>query len=231
MGSLVSYAVHERVAVVSMERPEKRNAPTLEMFAALGEAAAATAADADVGAVLLRGRQEVLSAGIDLDALGELASGDGLARVAKLQAALTRFEEADKPTIAAIEGHCYGAGAQLAAACHLRAVAPSAAISIMETRWGLLPDLGGTYRFPRLVGLGRATELAVTGRTVGQEEALRIGLAERSLDASDLEAHAVALAEELAAEAEAQAACLASADFHEAVAARRERRAPSFTGR
>jgi enoyl-CoA hydratase/carnithine racemase len=258
MGSLVGYAVDGGVAVVSMQRSEKRNALDPEMFPELGEAADAAGADDEVGAVLVRGEHGVFSAGIDLDVVGRLASVESaMSEVAELQAAFTRFGEMDKPTIAGIEGHCYGAAAQLAAACHLRAVAPSAEIAVMEARWGLVPDLGGTYRLSRLLGLGRATELAATGRIVGHDQALAIGLADVSLGAAGPGAQALAYAQRLAsgpaavrklprllrenldrsreaalaAEADAQTACLASTDFREAIRARQEGRPATFVGR
>lgn len=257
MGSVVSCVVDDNVAIISMERYEKRNALDLEMFRQLGEAAQAAAADERVGAVLVRGQHGVFSTGIDLEVLGGLATDGDVNQIGELQAVLTQFEEIDKPTLAAVEGYCYGAAAQLAAACHLRAVAPSAAISIMEARWGLVPDLGGTYRLPRLIGLGRATELAVTGRTVGHDEALAIGLAELSLGEADPPQQALTLAGQLtggpaavrklprllrenlgrsrdaalAAEADTQRACLGSADFQEAIRARQEGRPPRFVGR
>jgi enoyl-CoA hydratase/carnithine racemase len=173
--------------------------------------------------------------------------------ITRLQDAFTAFEELDVPTLAAIEGPCFGAGLQLALACHLRAVAPDASMSIMETRWALIPDLGGTYRLPRLVGLGRATELTLTARRVAADEAVRIGLAEVRFD--DLEgAHALArrlasgpgavrraprlLRENLdrdrtvalAAERAAQLECIAGPDFAEAVAAEIEGREPRYVG-
>lgn len=255
---VVSYAVIDRVAVVTIERPEVRNAMDLAVIDALGVAARRAADDRDAGAVLVRGRGDSFSTGLDTSLFGELPD-DGLDRdlVGRLQASFTAFEECDKPTVAAIEGHCLGGGLQLAAACHLRAVAPDAELAVLERRWGLVPDLGGTWRLPRLVGLGRATELAVTARRVGADEALMMGLAEIALDGGDPAGDALERAAELAAapgavrrvprlmrenlgrdreaglaaEAEAQMACLSGPDFAEAVAAALEGREPEFVGR
>lgn len=251
----VQYEVSDRVAVVTIDRPQKRNAMDLEVFEQLGQAARRAGEDETAGAVLVRGAGETFSSGIDVGVLGSQLGDGGVEEgfIAGLQDALTAFEEMDKPTLAAIDGPCFGAGLQLAIACHLRAVAPGASLSVMEVRWALVPDLGGTWRLPRLIGVGRATELALTGRRVDAEEAVRIGLAEVTVASVD-EAFelAVRLArgpgavrriprlvrenaerprdEGLAAERAAQLACIGGPDFREAVAAQLERREPDYTG-
>lgn len=254
----VSYAVTDGVAVITIERPDVRNAMDLAVFDALGEQAGRAAGDGDVGAVLVRGRGGTFSTGIDTTLLGDVPEDQPPRElIGRLQASFTAFEDCDKPTVAAIEGPCLGAGLQLALACHLRAVAPDAELAVLESRWALVPDLGGTWRLPRLVGLGRATELAVSARRIDAGEALAIGLASVALDGADphRDAHAYAarlaagpgavrrvprlLRENLrrdrtaalAAEAEAQMACLSGPDFAEAVAAAGEGRPPEFVGR
>jgi enoyl-CoA hydratase/carnithine racemase len=251
----VRYELHDGVAVVTIDRPAKRNAMDLSVFEGLGEAAERAAADDGAGAVLVRGEGGTFSSGIDVGVLGSQLAQGGVEEpfIADLQASFTAFEELDKPSIAAIEGPCFGAGLQLAIACHVRAVAPDAILSVMEVRWALVPDLGGTWRLPRLVGTGRATELALTGRRVDADEAVRIGLAEASVgDADDAFALAARLArgpgairrvprlmrenaersrdEGLAAERAAQLACIAGPDFQEAVAAALEGREPQYRG-
>jgi enoyl-CoA hydratase/carnithine racemase len=254
----VSYEVVDGVAHVTIERPEKRNAMTLEVFDALSERAAEAADDPAVGAVVVAGRGGSFSSGIDVEVFGaQVGGGLDPSFVRRLQAAFTAYEELDVPTIAAIEGHCLGAGIQLAAACHLRAVAPGAELCVLETSWGLIPDLGGTWRLPRLIGAGRTTELVLTARRVGAEEALAIGLAEVELPAAGAQeaAHRYAArlaagpgavrraprlirengdrdrTSALAAEIEAQLACTSGPDFTEAVTARLTGREPRFTGR
>ena len=268
--SEVSYEVVDGVAHVTLDRPDKRNAMDLEVFAQLAECAARIQADDAVGAVVVAGRGGTFSAGLDLATLGGLltsgtAGTDGAdagpaldpALVARLQATFTAYEELDVPVLAAIEGHCLGGGIQLAAACHLRAVAPTASIAVLEARWGLVPDLGGTYRLPRLVGPGRATELAMTARTFDAEEAVRIGFAELTLPEEDPQAaaheHAARWASgpgsvrrlprlvrenlgrertaALGAEIAAQVAAVAGPDVREAITAHLEGRTPRFVGR
>lgn len=258
MAEAVSYEVVDGVARIVIERPEVRNAMSLEVFDQLRERAAEAGADDRVGAVLVSGDGGVFSSGIDVSILGGQAE-DGITGelVERLQSSFTAYEELDKPTVAVVEGYCFGAGLQLAAACHLRAVAPSAELCVMEARWGLVPDLGGTYRLPRLVGLGRATELVLTARRFGAEEALANGFAQLTLSDEDprgeAHAHAARLAAgpgalrraprllrenlardrsaALAAEAATQIACIEGHDFGEAVAAHLEERPPEFVGR
>jgi enoyl-CoA hydratase/carnithine racemase len=264
VSEVVSYEVIDGVAHVTIERPEVRNALSLEVFDQLRERAEEAAADDRVGAVLLRGRGGVFTSGLDTSVFGaQAASGDdaegitGHDFIARLQASFTAYETIDKPTVACVEGYCFGGGIQLAAACHLRAVAPDAQLSVLEARWGLVPDLGGSWRLPRLIGLGRATELTLTARRVDADEAVAIGLAEWRLTQEDpaAEAHervarlaagpgAVRRAprllrenwgrdrdDALRAEAETQLACLGGPDFVEAVTASLERRDPVFVGR
>jgi enoyl-CoA hydratase/carnithine racemase len=257
---VVSLEVVDRVAHVRIERAAKRNAMSLEVFDQLTARAAAIAADASIGAVVVSGRDGVFSAGIDISVLGTGLGDDGgidPAFVDRLQSAFTAYEDLDVPTIAAIEGYCFGAGIQLALGCHLRAVAPDAKLSVMERRWGLIPDLGGTVRLPRLIGPGRATELIITARTFDAEEALRLGVAEIALPAADpLDAahryaaelaagpgavrHVARLVREnlgrsrtegLAAEVAAQQRVTAGPDTAEALAAGLEGREPRFVGR
>ena len=257
MAEVVRYEVVDGVAVVTIDRPDVRNALSREVFEQLPERAAKAGEDDTVGAVLLRGADGNFSSGLDVSMMGELASEVDHAFIASLQDSFTAFEDLDKPTVALVEGYCLGGGIQLAAACHVRIVAPSARISVLERRWGLVPDLGGTYRLPRLVGQGRATELILTARTVEAEEALAIGLGEVAVGADDPYGEALAWTATLAAgpgavrrtprlvrenvtrtrdgamkaERDAQLECIAGPDTTEAAVAWFEKRDPQFSGR
>lgn len=257
MSEQVSYEVADGVARITIERPEVHNALSLEVFEQLHAQAVRAGDDDQVGAVLLSGRGGSFSSGLDVSVMGQLGAAVDHDFITGLQDAFTAFEELDKPTVAAIEGYCYGGGIQLAAACHVRAVAPTARISVLERRWGLVPDLGGTWRLPRLVGLGRATELVMTARKVDATEALAMGLAEVELPADDPQGAAFAWTRRLAAgpgavrraprllrenlgrsredalhaERETQLACLSGPDVAEAVGAHLEGRDPAFVGR
>ncbi|MEX0659377.1 MAG: enoyl-CoA hydratase/isomerase family protein [Egibacteraceae bacterium] len=263
-GSVTFVLGADHVGVVTVNRPEKRNAMDLSVFAGLHDAArraTAAAADGTCRAVLVTGAGGAFSAGLDLALFGEQIAGAGAFdddRIAWLQQAFTGFEDLPVPTVAALNGTAIGAGCQLALACHLRVAAPDVRIGFREARWGLLPDLGGTYRLPRLVGLSRAIDLAVSARDLDAATALAWGAVDAVLHGDDFDgqahAYAVRLARgptvatgavpglmrrglgttrdvALAAERGAQLACLGSADFGEAVAAAAEGREPRFAGR
>lgn len=261
----MTFAVAEdHVGLVTLNRPEKLNALDAGVFeglhAAAGQAAAA-AADGACRAVLLAGAGRAFCAGLDLELFGEQLAGGQVfddEHIAWLQQAVTAFEDLPVPTVAALKGVALGGGCQLALACHLRVAAPDLQIGVREARWGIVPDLGGTYRLPRLVGLSRAVDLAVSARDLDADTALAWGLVDAVLPGADFDGEARAYAarlaaaptmavgavprlmraglestreEALAAERRVQVACLASADFAEAAAAALEGRNPRFTGR
>lgn len=252
----------QHVGVVTLDRPDKLNAMDGAMFEGLHEAAEACVESTRAGAVravLVIGAGRAFSAGLDLALFGEQVDEPPSDEwIAWLQQAFTGFEDLPVPTVAAVKGVALGAGFQLALACHLRVVAPGATFGLLEARWGLIPDLGGTYRLPRLIGLGHATDLAVSGRTIATEKAAAWGLADAVLDVGDFDAAALDYAtrlangptvasgalpgllrenllrsreEALAAERRAQLACLSSQDFREVVKAASEAREPDFRGR
>lgn len=260
----VTFAVgDDAVGVVTLTRPEKLNAMNEAVFAGLHDAAAAArkaAADGAVRAVLVIGAGRAFSAGLDVALFAEQAAGRPFHddRVAWLQQSFTGLEDLTVPTVAAVRGVALGGGCQLALACHLRVAAPDARIGLLETRWGILPDLGATYRLPRLVGLGRATDLAVSGRIIEAGTAADWGLVDAVLDDADFAAAARAYVARLAAgptlatgalpallrasfaadretvlaaERAAQQRCLASADFAAAARAGAHGREPHFQGR
>lgn len=250
------------VAEVTLTRPERRNALDEAAFRALGECAATVAgavADGRVRAVLLRGEGPAFCSGVDTTLFaGQVEEPPADAWIARLQQAFTAWEDCLVPTVAAVHGATFGAGLQLALAAHLRVAAPDARLALLETRWGLVPDLGATYRLPRLVGLGRAVELAVSAREIDAGEAERIGLVNAVLDAGDFAGAARAWVarlaaqppvatgavprlmrqgllatrdQALAAERAAQLACLGSDDFREAVRSALAGEAPDLRGR
>lgn len=261
----VTFEVGEdHVGVVTLNRPDRLNAmdaATFEGLQAAADEAAAGAADGSVRAVLVTGAGRTFSAGLDVRLFSEQLAGRADfddERIARLQLAFTGFEDLPVPAVAAVKGVALGAGCQLAIACHLRVAAPDVKIGVREARWGLLPDLGGTYRLPRLVGLSRAIDMAVSARDLDARTALSWSLVDAVLDGEDFDGQARAYAAllaagptvaigavprlmrtglassrdaALAAERRAQAACLASADFAAAATAAAEGRRPRFTGR
>jgi enoyl-CoA hydratase/carnithine racemase len=258
--SKVRYEVSGRIAVVTMERPEVLNAMDADVFTELASCAARASADPEVRAVVVAGEGRAFSSGLDtaLFAGGLAEAGPATVDIAALQGSFTAYESVDKPTIAAVQGVCFGGGLQLAIACDLRVAAEDLRMSAYEVRWGIIPDLGGTQRLPRLVGLGRAKELVMTGREVGAAEALGWGLVNRVVPVGAALGAALEWARELAAgpplaigaakrlagaaldrpvgvglerEAAAQRRLLASEDFRETVVARGAKREPIYHAR
>lgn len=191
------------VAVVTLSRPDKRNALDPAMFEALDEAARELAADRELRAVVLAGAGKCFCAGIDLMsfAAGEAVIRKLLARRDGEAANLAQrvgwaWRECPVPVIAALHGEVFGGGLQVALGADLRIASPDAKLSVMEIRWGLIPDMSGSQTLRGLVRRDVALELAWTGRIVPAEEALALGLVTRL--AVDPLAAALALAESIA---------------------------------
>ena len=204
----VSVTIEAGVADVRMNRPDKLNALDSAMFDALGQTAERLAADPSVRAVVLSGEGRAFCAGLDMSAFQAMGSGEtrgindlghrGEGRVANRgQAAAYNWTILPVPVIAAVHGVALGGGAQIALGADLRIFAPDARFSVLEIRWGLVPDMTGTVVLPKLVGLDRAKELTWTGRMVSGQELVDLGLATRL--AEDPRAEALALAREIAA--------------------------------
>jgi enoyl-CoA hydratase/carnithine racemase len=188
------------VLVVTLDRPEARNAQTPTTWAAL--AAVGESLPADVRVVVLRGAGESFSAGLDramlspqgiegepsLVDLAAMADEDVDAQIARYQRAFTWWSRPDVISVASVQGHAVGAGFQLALACDLRVLADDAQLAMRETSLGLVPDLTGTGPLVRAVGYARALEICVTGRWVAAREAAAIGLAQLVVPRADLDA-------------------------------------------
>jgi enoyl-CoA hydratase/carnithine racemase len=184
--------------------------------------------------------------------------GSAIEGILAIQRAFSWLEEAPYITIAKVQGHAFGAGMQLALACDLRIVADDVRMGLLELNWGLMPDLGGTVWLPRLVGPAKALEMMVTGARLAADELLALGVVNRVVARGDLDRTVDELVADLLrrpplalrgakaavrggwgattddgmrAAAEAQVACLRSADFVEAGAAFVENRDPHFEGR
>ena len=206
----VTIAVKDGVADVRLNRPEKLNALDQAMFDALVAAGEQLAQDRSVRAVVLSGEGRAFCAGLDLGSFQAMASVDrgsnvtsGLGDRSKgritnhgQQAAYT-WAELPVPVIAAVHGVALGGGLQVALGADLRIVAPDAQLSVLEIRWGLIPDMTGTHTLRRLVSLDVAKELTWTGRMVSGTEAAEIGLATRVSD--DPRGAALELAQQIAA--------------------------------
>ena len=275
----ISYEQVGAVGWLRLTRSERLNAMTMEMWAELAKLGETLGDDAGLRCLVVIGEGRAFSSGIDLEQL--LTGGGGLfaeagqgsapladspttgrgmedklvTRIGELQDAYTWLADAPYPTIAAMRGYALGGGLQLALACDLRIAARGTKMALPEHKYGILPDLGGTYWLPRIVGPAKAKELIFTAGTIDAEEAHRIGLVNRLVDDADLESAATELAEKIAAQppiavrrakraldqayhqslgeglreaAVGQAECIRSADFLEAVSANLQKRPPLY---
>ena len=178
------------VRVIRIDQPAVRNAVNSATAARLHDEFVAFDADPDARVAVLTGDTTAFCAGANLKDLPDLRPSGPLGP--------TRLQ-LSKPVIAAVEGWCVAGGLELAAWCDLRVAGRSARFGCLERRWGVPLIDGGTYRLPRIVGLGRALDLILTGREVDSVEAERIGLVDRLVDDGTALEAAVALAADIAA--------------------------------
>ncbi len=175
------------VALVTLNRPEKRNPLNRETIGELEDCFDSLAADPAVHAVIVTGAGEkAFVAGADLNQVTELNALQGREWGRRGQALFSRIEAFEKPVIAAINGWALGGGLELAMACHIRVAADHARLGQPEVKLGIVPGYGGTQRLPRLIGRGRALEMLLTGEPVDAAEALRIGLVNQVVPAEEL---------------------------------------------
>ncbi len=166
----------DRVAQVTINRPDKLNALNARIFAELDEVFTAFATDRLVGAVIVTGAGRSFVAGADIAELAGLPTERLRELSAAGQEVFTRIERLPKPVIAAVNGFALGGGCELALACHIRVASEHAKFGLPEVKLGLIPGYGGTQRLPRLVGKGRAMQMVLTGEQIDAAEAYRIGL-------------------------------------------------------
>jgi enoyl-CoA hydratase/carnithine racemase len=170
--------IEDRVAFITLDRPEVRNAINAQVQADLRAALGELRSDDAVGVVVITGAgDKAFAAGADIGQLQHYDLHTGLA--SSMQRLYDEVEAFDKPTIAAVNGYALGGGCELAMACDLRIAAPSARFGLPETNLSVLPGAGGTQRLSRLVGVGLAIDLVLTGRMLDADEALAAGLVTR----------------------------------------------------
>ena len=210
MSDRVLTTIEDGIADVRLNRPDKLNALDGAMFQAIVDAGEALKGDRNVRVVVLSGEGRGFCAGLDFTAFQTMAGGDeapreggGVGAIGQTDGRITHlgqqacwvWQELEVPVIAAVHGPALGGGIQIALGADIRIVAPDAKLSVLESRWGLIPDMTGTALLPKVVGLDVAKELTFTGRMVSGEEAVRIGLATKV--AEDPSAAAMELAGEL----------------------------------
>lgn len=175
------------IAHVTLNRPDKKNAMSLEMMSELAEVGQALAGDAGLRAVILSGAEQCFCAGIDLqDLLGLAGQKEKITQMLEteiapglgnhFQAPCTVWRRLRVPVIAALEGVAFGAGVQLALGADFRIASPEAQLSLMEGKWGIIPDMGATEVLPSLMRYDQALDLMMSARIIGATEAERLGL-------------------------------------------------------
>jgi enoyl-CoA hydratase len=195
MPTTLLFELSDRIARITINRPDKLNALNGTVIAELGDAVTRIETDAAIGAVILTGAgPKAFVAGADISELAGQTPLDGKARSILGQQVFRRLERCGKPVIAAVNGFALGGGCELAMACHIRLAAEHAKFGQPEVKLGIGPGYGGTVRLPRLVGRGRALELLLTGGMIDAAEAYRIGLVNRVVPADRLLGEAEALA-------------------------------------
>ncbi len=179
--------VQDRIATLSINRPDKLNALNEQTIRELAQAVDEIASRDDVGGVILTGvGEKAFVAGADIAELARMGPVDGI-EVSRLgQQVFRRIELSRKPVVAAVNGFALGGGCELALACHLRIASENAKFGLPEVKLGIIPGYGGTLRLPRIVGKGRALELILTGEMIDAQEAHRIGLVNRVVPQEEL---------------------------------------------
>lgn len=175
----VRYNVKDRIGIITLSRPDKRNSLTQQMFDQLSEAVDSIRKDENVRVIVIRGEEgSGFCAGDDLAELVLIQPAGIRNFLLKAQGIFTGLESLPVPVIAAVNGHVLGGGLELALSCDIILAAAETQLGLPETNLGIIPGLGGTIRLPRRVGLGKAREMIFSGRLLGATEALGIGLVE-----------------------------------------------------
>lgn len=199
MYETIQYEVENHVAVLTLNRPDRYNAFTKQMHKDLMTALKQADKDADVRCVVITGAGKAFNAGQDLgEVSGEQVDFGAFLRE-RYNPMVMQIQNMGKPVIAAVNGVAAGAGMSLALACDLRLAADNASFSNVFINIGLVPDSGGCYFLPRIIGIGRALELAMTGEKIGAAEAQRIGMVNQVYPAEQFTESVRAYAERLAA--------------------------------
>jgi enoyl-CoA hydratase/carnithine racemase len=253
----------ENVMTISLNRPDKRNALTFEMCDNIEDAIEDAALDKDVRIVVLRGEGKSFCSGIDYNSIAKLREKyptppEFRFTLSMAQGSFNKIERMEKPVVALLHGHCYGMGLELALAADFRIAAQNTKIGLQEVELGLVPDVGGTTRLTRTVGIPLAKEIIMAARILDAEEAHRIHLVNEVAPAEAIESTLNAWLERLMAvaplamgfakkiidrgahldkltfmelEGYAQSTLIGSRDVMEGVMARVEKRKPRFQGK
>lgn len=204
----IQFERRERLALITIDRPEALNALDLDLSRELAEAWVTFRDDPELWVAIITGAGgKAFSVGADLKRVGDFYRS--LTPLQRRQlgetqpglGGLTRNLEVWKPIIAAVNGYCFGGGLELALACDLRVASDNAQFGLTETSWGIIPGAGGTQRLPRLVGVGIALEMILTAKKIDAAEAYRIGLVNQVVPPAGLMGAAIEMANRICANA------------------------------
>ena len=254
----LTLAVENRIATLTVNRPDKLNALNDATIAELGKAIEEVRTRDDIAGVIVTGAGRAFVAGADISELSSQTPTIAKARARAGQEVFRRFETSPKPVIAAVNGFALGGGCELALACHIRIASDKAKFGQPEVKLGTCPGYGGTQRLSRLIGKGRAIQLITTAEMIDAQEAYRLGLVNKVVAPEELmntvtemmtailangplavalcieaidRGLEMSLDEGLVLEANHFGLLAASEDMTEGMAAFLEKRAPAFKGR
>jgi enoyl-CoA hydratase/carnithine racemase len=180
----IQTAVDGPALIITLNRPDKRNAFSKQMMLEVGEACRNAEADEKVRGVIITGGQKQFSSGSDLnEALAIKTTRDCLELLKCWERVNETIEKLDKPVIAAIEGFCFTGGFEFILACDIRVAAEGASFALTSSKIGTVPGAGGTQRLPRLVGIGKALDIMLSAEPIDAAEAYRCGIVERLVPA------------------------------------------------
>lgn len=259
MSDNLTLEIEGAIAVLTINRPEKRNAVNNQTVEDIDAALEKIEKNPDLRVLILTGAgDKAFVAGADVNELARRDTLSGRSETRRRQEVYTRIEQLEIPSIAAINGWAVGTGLEIAMACSMRVASEKAKLGQPEVKLGITPGAGGTQRLPRLVGMGRALEMILTGDPVTSEEAKAMGLVNRVVPHDQVLAESKKLAETIAArpklaiqyskaavlryadgslsegldhESYLHALSCGTEDKQEGVAAFLEKRDPKFTGR
>ncbi len=201
----VLYEVSDHIATITLNAPDRMNTISRTMLAAITERFVQAEEDPEVRVVVLTGNGRAFCAGLDVkaqsDGTGMLKDTGGFKNLDLRNTPPTVLHAMDTPTICAINGGAAGYGLDTALGCDIRIMSDKAKMAAAFTKRGLVPESGGTWFLPRLLGWEKASELIFTGRTLTADEAVELGLASEVVPAEELMGRARALAREIAANA------------------------------
>ena len=258
--SKIKLSKDDRIAIITINRPEVKNALDMETYEEFVNALKEVKEDSEVRVLVITGAGDSFCSGLDLKFAATTSKktvSETVASLQRLQASFS-FEEIEKPVISAVNGYALGNGCDIALASDFIIASEEAKFGMAYTNLGLIPDLGGTFRLPRLVGLAAARELILTGEQIDARRALEIGMISRVVAPENLMVSTMEFADKLAKrapiamamaktainkglgvdlstslqfESYLQSICLQSSDMIEAVTALFEKRAPDFSGK